>query len=253
MVLTRFETKLFEQGFIDRDGVILQGPFKNAFSITEINRKGPNGEPILVLMPTRGHSEFHLEIPLTAEDVQRITHTKNLMQIVLNERVLHKVCDPVLLSIATETARMEREVFIDEFKKTEGEIATKPSKGIERASFADHYVYQRGARIPDTAFEAMENMPRSFWEDPLVMSTFNSYFFTELGKASERFDTPEGIVLYKAFGNEGGNRSIGLIAKSMGTACDDRLLGSILDFDTNMTRKEREAENTVYTTGGEGK
>lgn len=251
---TPLEKKLIEQGFIDSTGTILNGPFKNAYTITELNRKGPYGETVLVVMENYSVSDdyYHFEISLTDEEVHSVMHTKNLMQLIINQQALRNACNPVFMEIRDKATKTEKAVLIEEDKKTDGKLSRNSLRGISRTGFANSYMNTTSADIPQEAYEAMSRMPKSFWDDPMVMASFKDYFFGSLDRLSKQFDTPEGIVVFRAYGNEVGNNCIGIIAKAQKTACDDKLLGAMLDFDTNMHRKENIAEG-LRPFGGTGK
>lgn len=254
-MLTQLEKKLFNEGFIDENGNIQKGPFKDTYSINEIEKKGPAGETILLVMANYSMTkEFpYFEITLSKEEIDSIMHTKNLMQIILNQKALRQACcNPIFMEIRDRVTKTEKEIFIAEDEKTGGRLSENKLEGIKRTSFANSYMHYAPSNIPQEAYKTMNDMPKSFWEDPMVITEFQSYFFGSLDMISRQFDTPEGIVAFRAYANEVGNNCIGIIGKSLEKSSDDRLLGAMLDFDTKMHQKENKASG-LTPHGGDGK
>lgn len=252
---TKLERKLIEDGFIDENGVILKGNFKKSFTLTEINRKGQNGETILVIMAgfvTSGDFTY-FEVSLSEKDLHAVMHTKNLIELEVDKAAINTVVNSIFREMSTKAADTIEKIYIAEDTEKQGKLRRGELKNIERTSYSQRYMYVNGVDFSKEAYEPIRLMPKSFWEDSMIKSQFKQDFFGALNSlALHRSDTPEAIVVFRAYGNEVGNNCIGEIAKITKTASDSDYLGEMLEFETKMHGMQNKAEG-LSPIGGEGK
>ena len=146
---TLLEKKLIEDGFMNQYGIILKGNFKNKYTLTEINRKGPNGEVIVTITQnyTDTKSLQHFEVVLSANDYHEAMHVKNMMQIMVDQAAISAVIAPLFTQIVKKSQETVQKI-VDAEKVEKGERQLTKS---ERISFSNLHMYRHGVDFPKEA------------------------------------------------------------------------------------------------------
>lgn len=273
-MFTKFENKMMEDGFIDKFGKIQKGSLAG-WSFVQKDTLGRNGELIFDVAPDAYNLDQGFQIILTQQEAQILMMTKNLIQVKVIEAAVDAICADTVDTVAAETASLVQEYMLHSGMPSNAtakarmdavngyiKMLNETPHPAPTASFPD---------ISDAFYGLMESMPADFWCDPLAMGTFNSKFFSKLNEVSDRFDTPEGLAICKAYGVAVGERCTELIsmridrvrleqkteegknaAQNYLDKTNKSLLDNVTAFESKMEKSERSLAG-LPPIGGEGK